>query len=166
MNLDIDTEKGRKTVKEEEKMLQYVRKCTGLKIKITKKGKPIPHDGILINPKNNEIVGIFESKNRQIDLQTLKKWGSWLITNEKINECRKIAIKLKVPFYGFLGIEKDKLVMYWKITDSEGNFLFEFNHYNTFTRETVNGGEAYRDNAFLPIKYGKFIHSNMKFDIF
>jgi hypothetical protein len=160
MGLDINTPKGQKTVKEEIKMLKYVSKCFNVKIKITKKDKPFPHDGIISNPETNKIIGVFESKNRQITLQELEDWGSWLITYEKLEKCRQVAKKYNVPLYGFLGIEKNNLVMYWKITDSEGNYLFEFDHYNTITQSTVNGGEAYRDNAFLPIEKGKFVQPN------
>lgn len=162
MGLDINTPKGQKTVKEEKEMLKYISKCFNIKIKITKKNKPYPHDGVILNPETNKIIGVFESKNRQITLQELENWGSWLITYEKIEKCRQIAKKHNVPLYGFLGIEKDKLVMYWKITDNEGNYLFDFIHHNSKTQATVNGGEANRDNAYLSIKYGIFVQPNKK----
>lgn len=164
MGLDINSEKGKETVVEEIKMLQYISKCWGLKIRTTKKNQPIPYDGAIFN-EENEKVAIFESKNRQNTLDEFKEWGSWLITFEKIEKCRKIAKELNVPFYGFLGIEKSKLVLYWKISDENGNYLFEFDHHHTLTRETVNGGEAYRDNAFLPMEYANFIQPNQKIEI-
>lgn len=162
MGLDINTPKGQKTVKEEKEMLKYISKCFNIKIKITKKDKPFPHDGIILNPKTNKIMGVFESKNRQITLQELENWGSWLITYEKIEKCRQIAKKYKVPLYGFLGIEKSNLIMYWKITDNKGNYLFKFDHHETSTQACVNGGQAYRDNAFLPVENGIFVQPNKK----
>lgn len=164
MGLDINTEKGKKTVKEEIKMLKYISKCWGVKIKTTKKDKPISHDGAIFN-ENDEIIAIFESKNRQETLEQFEEWGSWLITYEKLEKCRKLAAKNKVPFYGFLGMEKSGLVIYWKITDENGNYLFEFPHYRSLTQATVNGGEAYRDNAYLPIVLGKFVQPNQKIEL-
>lgn len=160
MGLDINTPKGQETLKQETKMLKYISDCFNVKIKITKKDKPFPHDGIILNCDNNQIIGVFESKNRQITLQELEDWGSWLITYEKLEKCRHIAKKHNVPLYGFLGIEKNKLVMYWKITDNKGNYLFDFDHYNTITQSNVNGGKAYRENAFLPVEKGKFVQPN------
>ena len=162
MGLDINTPKGQETVEQELRMLKYVSDCFNIKVKITKKDKPFPHDGIILNPETNKIIGVFESKNRQITLQELEDWGSWLITYEKLEKCRQVAKKHNVPLYGFLGIEKNNLVMYWKITDNEGNYLFEFDHHETITQACVNGGQAYRDNAFLPVKMGKFVQPDKK----
>jgi hypothetical protein len=161
MGLDINTPKGQKTVLEERKMLNYIRKCWNVEIKITKKDKPYPYDGIILI--DNKIVGVFECKNRQITLEELENWGSWLITYKKLEDCRLIAKEKKVPFYGFLGIEKDILVMFWKISDAEGNYLFEFNHHHSESQDNVNGGESYRDNAYLPIEFGKFVQPNQIF---
>lgn len=162
MGLDINTPKGLKTVEEELKMLKYVSDCFNVKIKTTKKDKPYPYDGIILNPDTNKIIGIFESKNRQITLQQIINWGDWLITYEKLQKCSEISKEYNVPFYGFLGVEKDNLVMYWKITNSNGEYLFDFEHYKTLTQLCVNGGEAYRDNAFLSIKYAEYVQPNNK----
>ena len=162
MSLDIETEKGQKSLNEEIKMLKYISKCWNVIIKITPKDKPLPHDGILII--ENKIVGVFESKNRQMTIEQLENWGSWLITFEKLEKCRAIAKNLKVPFYGFLGIEQSQLVMCWKITDNEGNYLFNFEHNNSTTQATTNGGKAFRDNAYLPIEFGFFVQPNQIFE--
>jgi hypothetical protein len=159
--LDINTPKGQKTLIEEINMLKYVSKCWDVKIKTTNKKLPVSHDGAIFNEKNEKIA-IFESKNRQSTLEEFENWGSWLITFDKLERCRKTAKELKIPFYGFLGIEKSKLVLYWKISDENGNYLFDFERINTTTRANVNGGEAYRENAFLPMKHGKFIQPNQK----
>lgn len=161
MGLDINTPKGQENLKEELEMLRYISKCWKIKIKITKKNLPYPHDGIMLHKK--KIIGVFESKNRQLSIEELENFGTWLITYDKIKECRKIAMNLKVPLYGFLGLEKSKLVMYWKICDENGNYLFHFNHQKTYTQATTNGGVAYRDNAYLPIEFGRIIEPNQTF---
>ena len=143
-------------------MLKYISKCWNVEIKITNKNKTYSYDGIIL--VNGKIVGIFESKNREMSLSKMESFGSWLITYEKLEKCRLIAKKMNVPFYGFCGLERSKLVMFWKISDSNGNYLFDFKHYNSLTRKTVNGGEAYRDNAYLPIEFGKFVQPNQIFE--
>ena len=40
----------------------------------------------------------------------------------------------------------------------DGNYLFEFNHEETLTQKTINGGNIYRDNAYLPFSEAKFIY--------
>ena len=161
-NLDINSEKGQKSLNEEMLMLKYISECWNVKIKITKKDTPSKYDGVIM--VNDKIAAIFESKNRQMNLYTLEKWGSWLITFEKLENCRLIAKEKKVPFYGFLGIQHSKLVMFWKISDSEGNYLFAFDHHPSPTQATTNGGKAYRDNAYLPIEFGNFVQPNQKFE--
>ena len=158
--LDINSPLGQESLQQEMKMLKYVSKCWDIKIRITKKETPAPYDGIML--KNNIIIGIFESKNRIMSLESLEDFGSWLITFEKLEKCRIIANKMNVPFYGFLGLELSKLIMYWKISDENGNYLFDFKHFHSATQATINGGEAYRDNAYLPIEFGNFVQINQK----
>ena len=67
---------------------------------------------------------------------------------------KNLSKMLCVPFIGFLYLIKDKIVMYWKITDSKGEFEFDFEIKKTKTRKTINGGEAIRTNAYLPTKHG------------
>ena len=64
---------------------------------------------------------------------------------------------LRVPYLGFLYLIKDKIIMYWKITDKYGNFLFDFDIKNTRTQKTINGGSVVRTNAYLPFKKGNEI---------
>ena len=44
--------------------------------------------------------------------------------------------------------------MYWKITNSDGEFLFNFDIKRTKTQKTINGGEIVRSNAYLPFEKG------------
>ena len=112
-------------------------------------------DGIII--KNNELAGVFESKCRDLSLMQLRKFGSWLITYEKLMDGKKISTMVRAPFIGFLYLIKDEIIMYWKITDKYGNFLFDYDVKETRTQRTINGGSIIRKNAFLPVKYGNEI---------
>ena len=157
MSLDINTEKGQESLRYEKEMLDHIRSTfcnnhrTSLLIE-TDKEKESKVDGIIV--KNNQVSGIFESKCRNMSLMELQNYGSWLVTFDKIMDGKNLSKLLCVPFVGFLYLIKDKIVMYWKITDSKGEFEFDFEIKKTKTRKTINGGEAIRTNAYLPVKYG------------
>ena len=157
MALDINTKKGQSSLEYEREMLEHIRstfckKHTTSMLIETNKYKEAKVDGIIV--KDNQVSGIFESKCRNMSLMELNSYGSWLITFDKIMDGKNLSKMLCVPFIGFLYLIKDKIVMYWKITDSKGEFEFDFEIKKTKTRKTINGGEAIRTNAYLPFKDG------------
>lgn len=156
--MDILTKKGQKSLEYERRMLDKINfhickdhKKDSMLIE-TDKDMDAKVDGIIV--KDNQVSGIFESKCRNMSLMELNSYGSWLITFDKIMDGKNLSKMLCVPFIGFLYLIKDKIVMYWKITDSKGEFEFDFEIKKTKTRKTINGGEAIRTNAYLPVKYG------------
>ena len=84
----------------------------------------------------------------------LMDYGSWLVTWNKIMDGKKLSEMLCVPYIGFLYLINDNIIMYWKITDSNGEFLFNFDLKQTKTQKTINGGEIIRTNAYLPFENG------------
>jgi len=156
MALDVNSEKGKESVRQEAEMLKGVEKCWNYNVVVTNKNKEAICDGFLV--KKREVVAIFESKCRDLSYNELENYGSWLITYDKIKTCKYLSELLKVPFIGFLYLIKDNITLFWKITDSDGKYLFEFNHNKTLTQETINGGKIYRDNAYLPFSEAKFVH--------
>ena len=159
--LDINTEKGQVTVQQENKMLRYVEKCWGVIAVVTKKKEDHADavcDGFLI--KDGEVIALFESKCRKLTLEQLEKYGSWLITYEKIKKCRLLSEYLRIPFIGFLYLLDDEIIMHWNITDSDGKYNFEFTHEETSTRKTINDDtQVMRDNAYLPFSQGQLVQS-------
>jgi hypothetical protein len=156
--MDILTDKGQKSLEYERKMLEKINfhickehKDNSMLIE-TDKDMDAKVDGIIV--KNNQVSGIFESKCRDMSLMKLREFGSWLITFDKILDGRKLSQLLRVPFIGFLYLIPDEIIMYWKITDKYGNFLFDFDVKNTKTQKTINGGSIVRTNAYLPVKRG------------
>lgn len=156
-NLDINTPLGQESLKYENIMFDYIKKSWNIEIIITNKENDAVCDGFLV--KNNEIIAVFETKCRNLSLEKLESYGSWLITYEKIKRCKLLSEYLKVPFIGFLYLIKDNLTMFWKVTDTDGNYLFDIDHYDSSTQKTINGGTVIRDNAYLSVSYGKFVQS-------
>ena len=158
MKLDINTKRGQSSLKYEKLMIDRINKhiCKkhnkDSKLIETDKNIDAKIDGIIV--KDNQLSGVFESKCRDLSLMQLQKFGSWLITHDKLMEGKKISTLLRVPFIGFLYLIKDDIIMYWKITDKYGDFLFDYDIKETRTQKTINGGSVIRKNAFLPVKYG------------
>ena len=159
--MDILTKKGQKSLEYEREMLERIRQsiCSTHKsnsmLVETNKDTDAKVDGVII--KENELSGIFESKCRDLSLMELRNFGSWLVTFDKIMDGKRLSEMLRVPYLGFLYLIKDKIIMYWKITDKYGNFLFDFDIKNTRTQKTINGGSVVRTNAYLPFKKGNEI---------
>ena len=159
--MDILTKKGQKSLEYEREMLERIRQsiCSTHKsnsmLVETNKDTDAKVDGVII--KDNELSGIFESKCRDLSLMELRNFGSWLVTFDKIMDGKRLSEMLRVPYLGFLYLIKDKIIMYWKITDKYGNFLFDFDIKNTRTQKTINGGSVVRTNAYLPFKKGNEI---------
>jgi len=156
--MDILTSKGQKSLEYEREMLERIRHnlCKTHKedsyLIETDKNMDAKVDGIIV--KNNQVSGIFESKCRNLSLMQLRDFGSWLITLDKIMDGKQLSEMLRVPYIGFLYLIKDKIIMYWKITDKYGDFTFDFEVKKTKTQKTINGGTACRVNAYLPFDKG------------
>ena len=153
MGLDINTERGQVSLKQEEHMIKYIEKCWGVDFCTTDKKIEAPLDGILI--KNKKIIGVCENKCRNMTYDKLLEYGSWLITYEKLEVGKMASILFNVPFLGFLYLVDDDVTLFWKITDENGTFLFEFDKRETKTQANINGGEALRLNAYLPVQYSQ-----------
>lgn len=153
-NLDILTEKGQKTLLEENLVVEKLREKWKVQIINTNKDDCAAIDNILV--RDNTTVAICEIKCRQLTREQLASYGNtWLITHQKIKEGAQVSRLLRVPFIGVLYLVPEDLVLYWKLTDNDGNFQFEYDVRNTETQRTVNGGLIIRENAYLHTKYSK-----------
>lgn len=154
MSLDVNSEKGLVSVSQESMMLKYISEMWNCEIITTDKTKEGKCDGFIV--KDGILKGLFESKCRNMSIDQLEKFDTWLVTNEKLESCRLMSELLRVPLFGFLYLVDNNLSMYWKITDEYGNYLFKFDVEKTKTQKNINGGEIIRPNAYLPVKYAKY----------
>jgi len=111
----------------------------------------------------NTVVGIAEIKTREkagsvnLTKEYLERNGGYLITNQKIEYGRKMSYLFSVPFYVIVRLVHEDLVLYWKVTDTGGNLAFEYTVQESTTQASCNGGQAKRENAYLPIIYSKIL---------
>jgi len=150
-NLDIKSDKGKESLRQERIMLRRIEKVWGVKLIETDKDTVAKVDGII--EKDKVIRGVYESKCRDFSYMQLCEYGSWLITHKKILQGQITSKMLMVPYLGFLYLVPDDMIFFWKITNKIGDLNFDFEVRDTETRKTINGGKIIRPNAYLPFEY-------------
>jgi hypothetical protein len=153
-NLDILTAKGQKTLQEENAVIERLSNKWKIQVVNTDKDDCASIDNLFV--RENILMAISEIKCRQLTRKQLEHYGNTcLITHQKIKDGAMLSKHLRVPFIGVLYLVPDDIILYWKITDKDGNYLFDFEVRNTETQKTVNGGLIVRENAYLHTKYSK-----------
>jgi len=152
MGLDINTPKGQISKLQEVELNNFLReKWSDFDFRETQKNKPGKFDGFIFN-KSGECIAIYEVKCRDASFEQMQKWGSWLITFDKVLEGKAQSEKLPATFYGFLYCTKDREVLCFKIA-KDGRLLIPMKIEETVTQATTNGGKAQRLNAFIGIEH-------------
>lgn len=163
MKLDINTERGQKSLTDERKAHNIIERYWKFQVVETPKNTIAVGDGFLI--KDGVVKAFFETKCRHdMTYDQLLDRGSWLITNEKIKACRRVSKLLQVPFLGFLYLlpksdPSQEILLFWKITNDDGEYAFKFNVEQQETQRSINGGTSNRMNAYFPIEYMKQVQS-------
>ena len=123
----------------------------------TPKRRPAEVDGVFM--RQGELSAVAEVKTRNLTREKLRTRynDEWLVTADKVDAGRTVSRLLRVPFVGLLYLIPDDLLLVLTITDSTGRWAFEFERRKTITKRTINGGEAERLNAFLPLATAKEI---------
>jgi hypothetical protein len=154
--LDINTPKGQVFLQYERHLIDKIKSKYQVDIIETNKRREARIDNFLV--RNFELIAVAEMKCRNMSQTQMKEWGdTWLVTQQKIIDGIEISKLLCVPFLGFLYLIPDDVILMWKITDSYGELLINFETKNTQTQATCNGNKVYRNNVYIPKKYAKVI---------
>ena len=149
--LDINTELGQVSLAKEKEMISIFNlNYPDTSYIHTNKTGTAGCDGFLV--KNGELLGIAETKCR-FDL-SIEKFANtfdynWLVTFEKILKCRRMAEDLDTTFYGFLYLVVPKLLLFKKLWSPNGGWNTSMEITKTRTKATINGGQVWRDNAYI-----------------
>ena len=155
MGLDILTEKGQESLKEEKRAYEiFLQKNPEFKIVETIKNKSADIDALIIDIKNNAVCAVIETKSRDLTYDKLINNfnNEWLVTFEKIQKGQRLSKAFCVPFYGFLYLKGDDMLATIKICDSDGEFIQQLRIERTKTQKTINGGTIIRANGFINMK--------------
>lgn len=148
--LDCVTPRGRLYINHQHECIN--RLCTTWKTQIftTPDQEAADIDGI--GTRGKEVASVLEIKCREADLTQLRRWGSYLITFDKLIKLRNAARALVVPGFIVVSLLRDKQIVYWHVCDRLGNLLVPIKASVTATQATCNGGEARRYNAYLDVE--------------
>ena len=121
-----------------------------------------PHDGYVVT--GDTIVGIFESKVREAgvseDKQVIyngKAYSDYLVTADKLDKGIAHAKAHQVSFYLFVYFQHTDCIAIFTVYDYKTGSIVPFERKITHTQATVNGGNAMRENAFIPMIHAKII---------
>ena len=131
----------------EERAFDYLLKRYGWQIFTT------PHfaliDGVAV--MDNEITHIVEFKSRNESLSSIERFGTYLISNDKIMNGMEMARMMCVPFILIVCLIKDDTIIAVEIGDQYGINDVGIEVKATETQKSIEGGKATRNNAFIDI---------------
>lgn len=107
-------------------------------------------DGIAV--KDNEITHVVEFKSRNESMESMERFGTYLISYDKIENGLQICRMMRVPFILIVYLIKDGVVMGIEIGDEFGVSV-EMEIKETRTQKSIEGGTVIRRNAFIDLEY-------------
>ena len=154
--MDVETKRGRKSLEyEREAIEKFSLLHPEYRFIETPKDKPAAVDGVFM--KTGEINSVVEVKARNLTRSKLRERfeDKWLITHDKLEAGKALSYMLRVPFIGILYLLPEKRLLTLAITNDKGEWALNFESKETTTQKCINGGEAVRLNAFLPLATAK-----------
>ena len=161
--LDCETEKGKRFINEQHATQKALEKYGFVFINTF----PLNHGLDAIIAKKNgpilEMAGLAEIKSRMmaggvpLTVRYLSENGGYLVTHSKIKFGVDLAYQFGVPFFLIVRLLSEGLILIWKLSDNNGQYLFDFITKGTETQSTCNGGSTVRINAYLPVEKAKII---------
>lgn len=155
--MDINTPMGGWSLQRESDMMNLLDQRFAWTAVPTPKTMPAPLDGIMVDT-DGEMIFVYETKCRDITLDQLNDWGTYLITYNKIENGAHASRLLCVPFVVLVYCVKDNRVVSYRITDARGNITAEMEIAKTTTTKNINTTETTeRWNAFIDNKQMKIL---------
>ena len=147
-NLAVHSEEGKKYKRNEDETSDRI--CAALKCEAGQFGLDTAHSDRIFF-RDGACKCIAEMKSRNMSMEQLKKFKTYLISNSKLDYGEELSRMTGLPFYLFVRLIPDDVIVYWNIFNRHGKRLFVYTAEHTETQATCEGGTANRKNAFLPI---------------
>lgn len=140
--------RSRQQVKKiEKRMFEYLSEHYDLSFAMTENYARL--DGILM--KDNKIHRICEVKVRWMSLKTLKDFGSYLISYDKLEAGREASRAFCAPFVILLYLVDSDNICSIKMTNEKGQYITPFKKEITTTNQNIDGGSVDRLNAYVQL---------------
>ena len=105
--------------------------------------------------RKEQLVAVGEIKSRNMKIEELENFGSYLITESKITVGCALAGLMGVPYMLYVKLLKSDIIVYWLICDGDGDLQVHYDRDLTVTQANVNGGTAQRVNAYIDLSQMK-----------
>ena len=99
--------------------------------------------------RDGKVVAVAEIKGRNRSIEELEKWGTYMITEDKLTNGQQLSSLLHVPFYILAYLKESKKIAMLPITDARGHFVCQYDTKRIPTKANCDGGTAVRENAFI-----------------
>lgn len=151
--MDILTPKGQETAEQEREAASLF--CSAyprLSYIHTPKDQPSAIDAVIAN--GGVMLSAVECKCRQMTLEHFTDVFDrrWLVTMDKLESGKALARMLCVPLVGFLYLVPSKTLLIQRLWDANVGWAVPMDVKATKTQATVNGGTAFRRNAFVDMR--------------
>lgn len=155
--MDVDTPTGQRFDALETRVCQALERkwgCEALKL-----GKSATVDRLFLRNKDKHPLGVAEVKCRDLTIDELNEFGSYLISWNKIEALQTVATLFGVPSGVIMHPmrERPACVVYFPIADAWGEPIWKGTKKETETQATCNGGTVRRVNAYLALDAAKII---------
>jgi len=148
--LGILTEQGQEAVKKNSKALQYISYKYRLEYVEFKDENPCPIDGFFLGEGRVHTAFEIKTRNGYIENNQFvfrdQRYDTFLISHNKLQNGFNVSFALNLPFVLIAAF--DIYIYIWLINQK---LLQEVERKITQTNYDVNGGIAFRPNAFLPL---------------
>lgn len=147
--MDQHTEKGVRANEQSDLALQILNRLTGSYFYQTPNGKPSKLDGCIVS--KGKLAGFFEIKSRDVsyDLFSGRYENEILLTYDKLWHAFSITKTLCLSFSVIYHLVPSKMILCKTVIDAEGMLLSPVRIIRSKTPSSVNGGEVFRNNAFI-----------------
>lgn len=163
--LDSQTKVGRQNILKQNWVLEYLKKEEGIDYIPTEKKNDV-YDAEVFRAE--KLIYLIEIKNRsyinraakeKATLKRLSELGTYLVSYSKLTDLRDRAKEKGCSSVLCVNLPHDNKIMMFEISNSIGDFLFEFKIEKTETFRSCNNfrGKVFRENAFLPINNNPFL---------
>jgi len=149
-NLACETETGRLFVDDQEAMMPRIAEAVGMAGCMKPLSASSPVD-VFIYDTHERVCALGEIKSRKLDLNGLRRFGSYLVTYQKLLKMINIGRGLGLDTYLFVHLLHDDSLVWWHISDPRGMIRSGWDVKETTTQATCVGGEAVRANAYLSL---------------
>ena len=139
-------------LQEKEAITLFEESFPGYKFIETPKDLPADIDGLITH--KDKLVSCVEVKCRNMTMDMfVNQFGKqWLITADKIDRCVDVSKSLGIDFRGFLYLVPEKTLLIVPIWSYEKGYICQIDRQMTETQATVNGGMAFRENAYIHVE--------------